>query len=69
MLAADLAALYGVDTRERVQAVKRNAGRFPSDFMFQLTTEEFARLRSQMGSQSRVAVVAARRPMPSPSKA
>lgn len=48
MLDADLAALYGVDTRELVQAVKRNAGRFPSDFMFQLTTEEFARLRSQI---------------------
>lgn len=48
MLDADLAVLYGVDTRELVQAVKRNAKRFPSDFMFQLTVDEFTRLRSQV---------------------
>ncbi len=48
MLDADLALLYCVDTRELVQAVKRNSGRFPSDFMFQLTADEFARLRSQI---------------------
>jgi hypothetical protein len=48
MLDADLALLYSVDTRELVQAVKRNSGRFPSDFMFQLTADEFARLRSQI---------------------
>lgn len=47
MLDAVLAALYGVDTRELIQAVKRNSRRFPSDFMFQLTVEEFASLRSQ----------------------
>ncbi|OGL64775.1 MAG: DNA-binding protein [Candidatus Tectomicrobia bacterium RIFCSPLOWO2_12_FULL_69_37] len=47
MLDADLAALYGVDTRSLVQAVKRNLGRFPADFMFQLTSEEFDNLRSQ----------------------
>ena len=47
MLDADLAVLYGVDTRELVQAVKRNSRRFPTDFMFQLTADEFARLRSQ----------------------
>jgi len=47
LLDADLAALYGVDTRSLVQAVKRNLGRFPADFMFQLTSEEFDNLRSQ----------------------
>ncbi len=47
ILDADLAALYGVKTRVLVQAVKRHAERFPPDFMFQLTTEEFALLRSQ----------------------
>jgi ORF6N domain-containing protein len=47
MLDADLAALYGVETRVLVQAVKRNLARFPEDFMFQLTSQEFADLRSQ----------------------
>lgn len=47
MLDADLAELYGVQTKVLVQAVKRNIQRFPADFMFQLTTEEFAALRSQ----------------------
>jgi len=47
MLDADLAALYEVETRVLVQAVKRNLERFPEDFMFQLTQEEFAILRSQ----------------------
>jgi phage regulator Rha-like protein len=45
---ADLAALYGVETRSLVQAVKRNIQRFPSDFMFQLNQDEFAALRSQI---------------------
>jgi hypothetical protein len=48
MLDADLARLYGVDTRTLVQAVRRKLERFPSDFMFQLTDEEFADLRSQI---------------------
>ena len=48
ILDADLAALYGVATRVLVQAVKRNSERFPPDFMFQLTPEEFALLRSQI---------------------
>lgn len=39
MLDADLAKLYGVEIRALSQAVKRNAERFPEDFMFQLTTE------------------------------
>lgn len=47
MLDADLAQLYGVETRVLVQAVKRNLARFPKDFMFQLSSEEFAALRSQ----------------------
>lgn len=47
MLDADLALLYNVETRALVQAVKRNARRFPSDFMFQLSNEEWADLRSQ----------------------
>ena len=40
MLDRDLAELYGVETRLINQAVKRNADRFPADFMFQLTAEE-----------------------------
>lgn len=40
MLDADLAGLYGVETRALNQAVKRNAERFPPDFMFRLTAEE-----------------------------
>jgi len=47
MLDETLAALYEVQTRELVQSVKRNSERFPIDFMFQLTVEEFRRLRSQ----------------------
>ena len=50
MLDSDLAELYGVETRSLNQAVKRNASRFPDDFMFQLTAEEAAavhRSRSQ----------------------
>jgi hypothetical protein len=47
LLDADLATLYGVETRALVQAVQRNKARFPDDFMFRLTKEEFADLRSQ----------------------
>ena len=47
MLDADLATLYGVQTRGLVQAVKRNAARFPADFVFKLTPSELASLRSQ----------------------
>ena len=47
MLDADLATLYGVETRALVQAVKRNLNRFPEDFMFQLSLDEAANLRSQ----------------------
>lgn len=41
MLDSELAELYRVETKVLIQAVKRNIGRFPSDFMFQLTKEEF----------------------------
>ena len=47
MLDSDLATLYGVELRSLNQAVKRNKERFPSEFMFQLTDEEWKNLRSQ----------------------
>src|ERR671914_1916402 len=47
MLDEDLAELYGVETRRLIEQVKRNIERFPSDFMFQLSKEEAAALRSQ----------------------
>lgn len=47
MLSSDLAGLYRVEVRALVQAVKRNLTRFPKDFMFQLTSVEFASLKSQ----------------------
>ncbi|MBN2840125.1 MAG: ORF6N domain-containing protein [Coriobacteriia bacterium] len=46
ILDADLAMLYGVETRALVQAVRRNPDRFPPDFMFELTSGEWAALRS-----------------------
>jgi hypothetical protein len=52
ILDADLAALYEVETRILVRNVKRNADRFPPDFMFQLTKEEFDALRSQSGTSN-----------------
>lgn len=47
MLDRDLAELYGVETKALKRAVKRNADRFPDDFMFVLSPEEFAEWRSQ----------------------
>ena len=47
MLDSNLAVLYGVETRTLKQAVRRNPDRFPEDFMFQLTWDEAAALRSQ----------------------
>ncbi len=47
MLDEDLADLYGVETRVLVQQVRRNEKRFPADFMFQLSIEEFSHLKSQ----------------------
>jgi hypothetical protein len=48
MLDRDLAELYDVETRTLVQAIKRNKQRFPPDFMFQLSKDEFDSLRSQI---------------------
>lgn len=47
MLDSDLAKLYGVETKVLNQAIKRNLGRFPEDFMFQISVEEHESLRSQ----------------------
>jgi hypothetical protein len=52
ILDSELAALYGVETKRFNEAVKRNAEKFPPDFMFQLTQEEFANLRSQFATSS-----------------
>ncbi|SEA51912.1 ORF6N domain-containing protein [Arachidicoccus rhizosphaerae] len=48
MMDSDLAALYGVETKVFNQAVKRNYARFPEDFAFRVTNEEFEALRSQI---------------------
>ena len=50
MLDTDLAILYGVPTKRLNEQVRRNKKRFPSDFMFQLTSEEVERLRSQIAT-------------------
>jgi hypothetical protein len=56
MLDADLAGLYAVATRALVQAVKRNHKRFPPDFMFKLTEQEVAILKSQTVTSSSTGV-------------
>ena len=48
MLSHDLAELYQTEVRSLVQAVKRNRGRFPADFMFQLNRREYENLKSQI---------------------
>jgi phage regulator Rha-like protein len=53
MLDRDLAALYGVETKNLNRAVKRNLDRFPADFMFQLTPDEAEALRFQFGTLKR----------------
>ena len=50
MIDKDLAELYGVETKRLNEAVKRNIKRFPEDFMFQLTKEEWQILRSQIAT-------------------
>ena len=50
MLDADLAEIYGVETKRINEVVRRNTGRFPKDFMFQLTKEEYDVLRSQIAT-------------------
>lgn len=52
LLDENLAVLYGVQTKVLVQAVKRNLDRFPDDFMFQLSQEEWENLRSQSVTSS-----------------
>ena len=52
MLSIHLAKLYGVQVKVLMQAVKRNIDRFPEDFMFQLTSEEFEILKSQFVTSS-----------------
>ena len=52
LLDSDLADLYGVSTKALKQAVRRNIDRFPSDFMFELTHQEFSNLRSQFVTSS-----------------
>jgi hypothetical protein len=52
LLDSDLADLYEVDTKRLNEQVKRNAERFPADFMFQLSPEEFADLKSQFATSS-----------------
>jgi hypothetical protein len=52
MLDSDLAALYRVETKQLLRAVKRNRDRFPSDFSFELTQQEFTNLRRQFGTSS-----------------
>ena len=52
MLDFDLAELYGTETKVLNQAVKRNADRFPKDFMFRLTLKEWSPMRSQFVTAS-----------------
>ncbi|MGV3631513.1 MAG: ORF6N domain-containing protein [Bacteroidota bacterium] len=52
MLDSDLSELYGIETKKLNQAVKRNPDRFPEDFMFQLSEQEFEILRSQIVTSS-----------------
>jgi hypothetical protein len=52
ILDAEIAALYGVETKILIKAMKRNLNRFPEDFMFQLSPEETSNLRFQIGTSS-----------------
>ncbi|UEG50601.1 ORF6N domain-containing protein [Ferruginibacter lapsinanis] len=52
MLDKDLAEMYGVEVKRLNEAVKRNSTRFPEDFMFQLTIEEWQNLKSQFATSS-----------------
>ena len=52
MFAQDLAVLYGVETKVLMQAVRRNIDRFPEDFLFQFTNQEFTNLKSQFVTSS-----------------
>jgi len=50
MLDSDLASIYGVETKSLNRAVKRNADRFPKDFMFQISADEWQNLKYQIGT-------------------
>ena len=52
MLDFDLAQIYGVETKSLNRAVKRNADRFPKDFMFQISSHEWNNLKYQIGTSS-----------------
>lgn len=62
LLDRDLAQLYGVETKALIQAVNRNPGRFPSDFMFQLSNQEFENWRSQIVTSNSGIKMGLRRP-------
>ena len=65
MLDSDLAKLYGVETFNLNKAVKRNIGRFPADFMFQLSKEEYESLIFQNGiSKNRIELRGGRQKAP-----
>src|SRR3954447_11286816 len=61
LLDADLAVMYGVTTKALNQAVKRNRSRFPPDFMFRLTKDEFENWRSQIVTSNPAAKMGLRR--------
>ncbi len=62
MLDGDLAELYQVPTKRLNEAVKRNANRFPEDFMFQLSSDELENWRSQIATSNPAAKMGLRRP-------
>ncbi len=66
ILDRDLAALYGVSTRDLNRAVTRSLDRFPDDFMIQLTPSEFKNLKFQFGTSSWAAHASC--PEPSPNR-
>ncbi len=74
MLDSDLADLYGVPTKVLKQSVKRNDDRFPDDFAFELTQQEFANLRSQIVTSNegregrRYVLTQMMEPVPQPAK-
>ena len=63
LLDRDLAVLYGVETKVLKQAVRRNIRRFPSDFMFELSKEEFEHWRSQFVTSNSVKMGLRYKPM------
>ena len=52
LLDSDLAELYGVETRRLNEQVRRNRAKFPQDFIFELTSDEFTNLKSQIATSS-----------------